>query len=175
MTAKEGYFGSDAKENRFLAIPSGKGKNEKYFMQVNKDTGRMEVWNEEFGQDRKVGFLDPGSNEFVPDKTFTKGARGFEKDFFNTDEGKKLIREQSKNTVVKEKISEGKDITEARKEADELGKSNQEIVEDKTANVMSAESKKATKAKDGTRKDFGAFVYPINLRKTEQDVIKFTV
>ena len=60
MTAKEGYFGSDAKENRFLAIPSGKGKNEKYFMQVNKDTGRMEVWNEEFGQDRAVGYLDPG-------------------------------------------------------------------------------------------------------------------
>ena len=178
MTAKEGYFGSDAKENRFLAIPSGKGKNEKYFMQVKQDepnAGRMEVWNEEFGQDRAVGYLDPGSNEFVPDKTFTKGARGFEKDFFNTDEGKKLIREQSKNTVVKEKISEGKDITEARKEADELGKSNQEIVEDKTANVMSAESKKATKAKDGTRKDFGDFVYPITLRKTDQDVIKFTV
>ena len=82
MTAKEGYFGSDAKENRFLAIPSGKGKNEKYFMQVKQDEpnkGRMEVWNEEFGQDRAVGYLDPGSNDFVPDKTFTKGARGFEK------------------------------------------------------------------------------------------------
>ena len=178
MTAKEGYFGSDAKENRFLAIPSGKGKNEKYFMQVKQDEpnkGRMEVWNEEFGQDRAVGFLDPGSNEFVPDKTFTKGARGFEKDFFSTDEGKKLIREQSKNTVVKEKISEGKDITQARKEADELGKSNQKIIEDKTAKVMGAESKKATKAKDGTRKEFGDFVYPVTLRENDQDVIKFTV
>ena len=136
MTAKEGYFGSDAKENRFLAIPSGKGKNEKYFMQVNKDTGRMEVWNEEFGQDRKVGFLDPGSNEFVPDKTFTKGARGFEKDFFSTDEGKKLIREQSKNTVVKEKIAEGKDITEARKEAEELERSNQKITQQKVMGLL---------------------------------------
>ena len=52
-------------------------------IQDEPNKGRMEVWNEEFGQDRKVGFLDPGSNEFVPDKTFTKGARGFEKDFFN--------------------------------------------------------------------------------------------
>jgi hypothetical protein len=175
MTAKEGYFGSDAKENRFLAIPSGKGKNEKYFMQVNKDTGRMEVWNEEFGQDRKVGFLDPGSNEFVPDKTFTKGARGFEKDFFSTDEGKKLIREQSKNTVIKEKIAEGKDITDARKEADELGKTNQEVQDDKTKNLITGEAKKATVAKQGTRKTFGDFVYPINLRENDQDVIKFTV
>ena len=40
---------------------------------------------------------------------------------------------------------------------------------------MSAESKKATKAKDGTRKEFGDFVYPLTLRKTDQDVIKFTV
>ena len=85
MTAQAGYYGSDAVKNRFLAIPSGKGKNEKYFMQVKQDEpnkGRMQVWNEEFGQDRAVGYLDPGSNDFVPDKTFTKGARQFEKDFF---------------------------------------------------------------------------------------------
>ena len=177
MTAQEGYFGSDAKENRFLAIPSGKGKNEKYLMQVKQDEpnkGRMEVWNEEFGQDRAVGYLDPGSDQFVPDKTFTKGARDFEKDFFSTEEGKKLIREQSKNTVVKEKIGEGKSITEARKEAEELERSNQKITAQGDGTV-SAESKKATKAKDGTRKNFGNFTYPANLRKTDQDVIKFTV
>ena len=130
MTAQAGYYGSDAVKNRFLAIPSGKGKNEKYFMQVKQDEpnkGRMQVWNEEFGQDRAVGYLDPGSEQFFPDKTFTKGARDFEKDFFNTEEGKKLIREQSKNTVVKEKIEEGKSITEARKEAEELERSNQKI------------------------------------------------
>ena len=40
---------------------------------------------------------------------------------------------------------------------------------------MSAESKKATKAKDGTRKEFGTFVYPKTLRSDDQDVIKFTV
>ena len=37
MTAQAGYYGSDAVKNRFLAIPSGKGKNEKYFMQVKQD------------------------------------------------------------------------------------------------------------------------------------------
>ena len=177
MTAKEGYFGTDGKDYQFLAIPSGKGKNEKYFMQVKKDEpnkGRMEVWNEEIGQDRAVGYLDPGSDTFVPDKTFTKGARDFEKEFFSTEEGKKLIREQSKNTIVKEKIGEGKSITEARKEADDLERNNQKITAEGDGTIA-AESKKATKAKDGTRKNFGNFVYPVTLRKTDQDVIKFTV
>ena len=56
-TSKEGFYGSDKEENRFYAIPSGKGKNEKYFVLVNAKTGKTEVWNEEFGQDR-FGFSD---------------------------------------------------------------------------------------------------------------------
>ena len=177
MTAQAGYYGSDAVKNRFLAIPSGKGKNEKYFMQVKKDEpnkGRMQVWNEEFGQDRMVGFLDPETNVFSPDRTFTKGARQFEEDFFTTPEGKKLIRQQAKNTVVKSKIEEGKNITEAQKEANKLAKNNEKQDND-TKDFITGEALKATEAKVGTREKFGHFVYPKTLRKTDQDVIKFTV
>jgi len=177
MTAQAGYYGSDAVKNRFLAIPSGKGKNEKYFMQVKQDEpnkGRMQVWNEEFGQDRMVGFLDPETDVFTPDRTFTKGARQFEEDFFTTPAGKKLIRQQTKNTVVQGKIEEGKNITEAQKEANKLAKNNEKITSD-TKNIISGEAKKATKAKKGTRKNFGTFVYPVTLRENDQDVIKFTV
>ena len=49
-TQKTGFIGSDAKKNRF---PGPKG--EMYFLQINPTTGETEVWNEEFGQDRKVG------------------------------------------------------------------------------------------------------------------------
>ena len=177
MTAQAGYYGSDAVKNRFLAIPSGKGKNEKYFMQVKKDEpnkGRMQVWNEEFGQDRMVGFLDPDTNVFTPDRTFTKGARQFEEDFFTTPEGKKLIRQQAKNTVVKSKIEEGKNLTEAQKEANKLAKNNEKQDND-TKDFITGEALKATEAKVGTREKFGHFVYPKTLRKTDQDVIKFTV
>ena len=177
MTAQAGYYGSDAVKNRFLAIPSGKGKNEKYFMQVKQNEpnkGRMQVWNEEFGQDRMVGFLDPDTNVFTPDRTFTKGARQFEEDFFTTPEGKKLIRQQSKNTVVKSKIEDGENITEAQKEANKLSKNN-EKQDSATKDFITGEAKKATKAKAGTRKDFGTLWYPLTLRKTKQDVIKFTV
>ena len=99
-------------------------------MQVKQNEpnkGRMQVWNEEFGQDRMVGFLDPDTNVFTPDRTFTKGARQFEEDFFTTPEGKKLIRQQSKNTVVKSKIEDGENITEAQKEANKLRKMRDEI------------------------------------------------
>ena len=177
MTAQAGYYGSDAVKNRFLAIPSGKGKNEKYFMQVKQDEpnkGRMQVWNEEFGQDRMVGFLDPETNVFSPDRTFTKGARQFEEDFFTTPEGKKLIRQQSKNTVVKSKIEDGENITEAQKEANKLAKNNEKQDND-TKDFITGEALKATEAKVGTREKFGHFVYPKTLRKTDQDVIKFTV
>ena len=177
MTAQAGYYGSDAVKNRFLAIPSGKGKNEKYFMQGKQDEpnkGRMQVWNEEFGQDRMVGFLDPETNVFSPDRTFTKGARQFEEDFFTTPEGKKLIRQQAKNTVVKSKIEEGKNLTEAQKEANKLAKNNEKQDND-TKDFITGEALKATEAKVGTREKFGHFVYPKTLRKTDQDVIKFTV
>ena len=177
MTAQAGYYGSDAVKNRFLAIPSGKGKNEKYFMQVKQDEpnkGRMQVWNEEFGQDRMVGFLDPETNVFSPDRTFTKGARQFEEVFFTTPEGKKLIRQQAKNTVVKSKIEEGKNLTEAQKEANKLAKNNEKQDND-TKDFITGEALKATEAKVGTREKFGHFVYPKTLRKTDQDVIKFTV
>ena len=49
-TQKDGFIGSDAEKNRFTGP-----KNERYFLQINPKTGETEVWNEELGQDRKVG------------------------------------------------------------------------------------------------------------------------
>ena len=180
MTSKAGYFGSDAKSNRFLAIPSGKGKNEKYFVLVNAKTGETEVWNEEFGQDRLVGEYDPKTKKFSPEPTaglLGKGSRKYEQDFFTSEKGTKLISQQSKNTVVKDKVEQGTDITTAQKEANNLTKNNekQDNIENSLKNVISEEGKKAKAAKEGTRKQFGEFMYPLTLRKSDQDVIKFTV
>ena len=176
MTSKAGYFGSDAKSNRFLAIPSGTGKNEKYFVLVNAKTGETEVWNEEFGQDRLVGEYDPKTKKFKPEPTaglLGKGSRKYEQDFFTSEKGTKLISQQSKNTVVKDKVEQGTDITTAQKEANNLTKNNekQDNIENSLKNVISAESKKAKAAKQGTRKQFGDFVYPVGLRDTDQDLI----
>ena len=53
MTTKAGYYGSDAKKDRFLDAKTG----ETYFTLVNKTTGEVELYNEEFGADKRVGTL----------------------------------------------------------------------------------------------------------------------
>ncbi len=54
MTTKAGYYGSDAVENRF----SDPKTNEAYFTLVNETTGEIEVYNEEFGADKRVGTIN---------------------------------------------------------------------------------------------------------------------
>ena len=131
MTAKEGYFGSDAKENRFLAIPSGTGKNEKYFVLVNAKTGVTEVWNEEFGQDRFVGEYDPDNKKFTPEPTaglLGKGSRKYEQEFFTTEKGTKLIRQNGAKVVEKDLIAEGMSADEAMIKAAELTKESSRLL-----------------------------------------------
>ena len=53
MTTKTGYYGSDAKTNRF----DDKDTGETYFTLINKKTGEVELYNEEFGADKRVGTL----------------------------------------------------------------------------------------------------------------------
>ena len=97
-TQKTGFIGSDAKKNRF---PGPKG--EMYFLQINPTTGETEVWNEEFGQDRKVGTYNKAGDTFTPDTSnrwLGKGARDWETDHFNTKKAQQNVRDQ-KVTVIK--------------------------------------------------------------------------
>ena len=174
MTSKAGYFGSDAKSNRFLAIPSGTGKNEKYFVLVNAKTGVTEVWNEEFGQDRFVGEYDPETKKFKPEPTaglLGKGSRKYEQQFFTTEKGKKLISQNSAKVVEKDLIEGGMSADEAMIKAGELTKESSRLVKSQ----LSSELTKGGKDKIGTRREFGTMVYPETLRQSEQDVIKFTI
>ena len=84
MTAKEGFYGRDDVDYRKNIIP---GDSEKYFMQVNQSTGEMEVWNEEFGSDKRVGNLDKDGN-FTPNDNWWGGASKVERKFFQSDKKK---------------------------------------------------------------------------------------
>ena len=191
-TEQKGYYSSDKKENRFLAIPKGYGRSgtlgtkEKYFLQIKEDEpnkGRIQVWNEEAGQDRMVGYYDKDSDVFVPDRTFTKGARKYEEDFFSTAEGAKLIKSKANTAVTKDLVEDGKNVTDARNEASEITGTHDAVIPltDKLEGEVYAEEKqKGSKIAYGTRTDFsnpngGAWVYPNTLRQSDQDVIKFTI
>jgi len=170
-TSKKGFYGDDKPENRFPGP-----KNEKYFTLVNEKTGETEVWNEEFGQDRYVGKLDPDNKKFTPARPNIlgyKGARQYEKDFFSTAEGKKLISQNSAKVVEKTLIADGMSYEEARKKAGELTKENTRVQE---SNLSDELNNKGSKDRFGTRRDFGpTLVYPITIRQDNQDVIKFTI
>jgi hypothetical protein len=178
MTAKAGFYGRDDDSYRKNLIPNSE---EKYFMQINQTTGEMEVWNEEFGQDRKVGTLDKNNNiEF--DRTFTKGARDFEEKFLATADGKKAIRKFAEETIIK-------DLTDptittpvqnpeaARENASEfLDTQKMSTPPDADAADVTSQALNDLPMKEvkKTRRSFGNLRYPIDM-DPNQDVMKFTM
>ena len=92
MTAKKGFFGNDAPENRFRGP-----KNESYFLQVAKDDGRIEIWNEEFGADKFIGTLFPSTGKIKYNNNWWGGARKFEKEFFDKGQTKAMVIGRAKN------------------------------------------------------------------------------
>ena len=54
MTTKDGYYGSDAVENKF----SDPATNESYFTLVNEKTGEIEIYNEEISDEKKVATME---------------------------------------------------------------------------------------------------------------------
>jgi hypothetical protein len=184
MTAKEGFYGRDDVDYRKKIIP---GSDEAYFMQVNQSTGEMEIWNEEFGQDRKVATLDKDGNiEF--DRTFTKGARKFEEKFFATDKGKKAIKDFAEETIVKDLTDATitkpvQDPVIARKRASEIVDSGKATTPpDADPETVTREKNNSLSQLDipvasGTRNkpgSFGGLRYPKAINKT-QDFMKFTL
>jgi len=168
-TSKKGFYGDDKPENRFPGP-----KNEKYFTLVNEKTGVTEVWNEEFGQDRYVGEYDPETKKFkpaAPNILGFKGSRDFEREFFTSQKGKRLISQNSAKVVEKDLIEGGMSADEAMIKAGELTKESSRLVKSE----LSSELAKGGKDKHGTRREFGNMVYPETLRESEQDVIKFTI
>ena len=161
--------------------------NEKYWIKVGRvapNIGKVEVWNEEMLQlDSRIGVLDSTSDQW----TFNEGSGGVglrkvdgkfvdERKIFTDPAVKKFILDASKQVVIEGELGDGErseeTVAKAEKEANEVLKQNKEVVKDKLSDEL---NDKGGKDRFGTRREFGNFVYPETLRKTEQDVIKFTI
>ena len=174
MTSKAGFYGSDAKENRFRVpdLNGTRSQNEAYFVLVNKETGKREVWNEEVGSDKFVGSYDKGG-EFEPNENWWGGAQSEEKEFFNSEKGQNLVNNHASTVALKGKLDEGKGIEQAQVETNELVKKNNAKVTDQQ---LTKARSSTTKADKNTRNSFPKMLfYPETLRKQTQDVIKFNM
>ena len=162
--------------------------NEKYWIKVGRtppNIGKVEVWNEETGiiLDSRIGVFDSATDKW----TFNEGTGGVglrkvdgkfvdERKIFTDPEVKKFLLGISNQTVVEGELGDGErseeTVAAAEKEANAILKQNKAVVQDKLSDEL---EKKGGKDRFGTRREFGNFVYPETLRKTEQDVIKFTI
>ena len=177
MTTKAGYYGSDAVKNRF-PVPAMKGtrsQNEKYFVLVDKETGKKIVYNEEVGADKVVGEYDKGG-DFVPNGNWWGGAQPEEKEFFNSKKGKDLVNNHAQTIAEKGLLEEGKTPDEAKKEANALARSNNAKEEEEQLTKSRAAEKSSIAGDKNTRNKFPKMLcYPVTLRKDMQDIIKFSM
>ena len=93
-TGKVGYLGDDRKINRF----SGP-KNEAYFLQVQRKTGEIEIWNEEWGSDKYIGTMDPNTRNIQFNEAMWGGARPFEVAFFSQQKNKQMVAAQAHKLI----------------------------------------------------------------------------
>ena len=183
-TDKSGFFGNDMKKYKFNAIVSGKGRNEKYFTLVNKKTGEVEIWNNEWLSDRKVGTYDPKTKKIV----LNNGAKDYEKEAFGDPESGALnnVIQNSKSMIQKECFNDATNKASGVTEADRLasckkmandllndGSTTIDPLEESTMRGVAEEERAALMEVKG-RKYFPNLRYPEKMSE-DQDAIKFTI
>ena len=156
----------------------GSGKDE-YWVKVDKDTGNVQIWQSQPGiiLDKDIGTMNPKTGEIVFNEKWG-GATKEQKELFSQPESKAIIKDISGATVTQDLIEEGQEITEARANAAELTGTDGGLKASDAVKInqnMDAEIKKSATAREGTRKNFGTFVYPSTLRQDDQDLIRFTI
>ena len=165
MTTKDGYYGSDDVENRF----SDPKTNEAYFTLVNEKTGEIEVYNEEFGADKRVGTISPdGSVDF--NDNWWGGANENDRAFVEAGIADGSIVNHASDIVQQES-----DLTDAETKILLDGKSG--TAEDFASGLSELQSDtigSLGEDRAGTRNKFGNHVFPTSI-DPGQDVLKFNM
>ena len=165
MTTKDGYYGSDDVENRF----SDPKTNEAYFTLVNEKTGEIEVYNEEFGADKRVGTISPdGSVDF--NDNWWGGANKNDRAFVEAGIADGSIVNHASDIVQQES-----DLTDAETKILLDGKSG--TAEDFASGLSELQSDTIGdlgEDRAGTRNKFGNHVFPTSM-DPGQDVLKFNM
>ena len=172
MTTKPGFYGSDDTSNKF----KGQGGID-YFTLVNKKTGEVEIYQEAFGADKRVGNIGV-DGKITYNQSWWGGANNKDKEWVNNNLG--TIKSQSLNTI-KNGLHEEKGLTgdALDNEAKKLNKAANKAFESSDIGEASKPANfdlgKESEPTPGTReKDFGVHVFPSTLRQGRdgQDFLK---
>ena len=195
MTAQDGFYGRDDVDYRKKLVPNS---NEAYFLQVNKKTGDIQVWNEQFGtDDKRVGVYkkdeDGNYTKFEENENWWGGAKDEEKKFFKSKEGLKTTKNFAVETIKKDLV-DGK-ITDEKQTPEAAGANASQFIDegamttppDATSNEVANESSNKFKEElakienevgtnIGITQEIGSqpLRYPTDMADN-QDVIKFSL
>ena len=181
MANKENFYGSDETDNTF-SLPNS---SVKYFTLVNKNTGEIEIWEDNPNginkTDKRIGNMGK-DGKIKYNNAFIRGATKKDKELINNNKDK--IRSQATATV-KNGLKDEKDLKgdSLESEANKLLGGNKALTAEDYAtsstivgDAIKKQEKFTSEAQTGTReKDFGVHVFPTTLRtdKDAQDFLKF--
>ena len=168
MTTKDGYYGSDAVENKF----SDPATNESYFTLVNEKTGEIEIYNEEISDEKKVATMETDGS-VVYNNDWLSNATERDEQFIDIGVMTGSIKNHAAQLVNDES---GLTPTNARSllgNSTEAGESPSESTNG-LSTLPSGQQLDLGEDRAGTRNKFGNHVFPTSI-DPGQDVLKFNM
>ena len=168
MTTKDGYYGSDAVENKF----SDPATNESYFTLVNEKTGEIEIYNEEISDEKRVATMETDGS-LVYNNDWLSGATERDEQFIDIGVMTGSIKNHAAQLINDES---GLTPTNARNllgNGTEAGESPSEST-DGLSTLPDGNQLDLGEDRAGTRNKFGNHVFPTSI-DPGQDVLKFNM
>ena len=168
MTTKDGYYGSDAVENKF----SDPATNESYFTLVNEKTGEIEIYNEEISDEKRVATMETDGSVLY-NNDWLSGATERDERFIDIGVMNGSIKNHAAQLVNNES---GLTPTNARSllgNSTEAGESPSEST-DGLSTLPDGKQLDLGEDRAGTRNKFGNHVFPTSI-DPGQDVLKFNM
>ena len=167
MTTKDGYYGSDAVENKF----SDPNTNESYFTLVNEKTGEIEIYNDEISDEKRVATMETDGS-VVYNNDWLSSATEKDEQFIDIGVMTGSIKNHAAQLVNDES---GLTPTNARSllgNGTEAGESPSESTDG--LSTLPNRGQDLGEDRAGTRNKFGNHVFPTSI-DPGQDVLKFSM
>ena len=176
MTTKDGYYGSDAVENKF----SDPATNESYFTLVNEKTGEIEIYNEEISDEKRVATMETDGS-VVYNNDWLSSATTRDEQFIDIgvmngsikNHATQLVNDESGLTPTNTRSLLG-NTTEAQRDPSEFLTGGSVDASSTTGLSEMQDTVNTGEDRAGTRNKFGNHVFPTSI-DPGQDVLKFNM
>ena len=177
MTTKDGYYGSDAVENKF----SDPATNESYFTLVNEKTGEIEIYNEEISDEKKVATMETDGS-VVYNNDWLSNATERDEQFIDIgvmtgsikNHAAQLVNDESGLTPTNARSLLGNNTEAGDNPSQSLTGGSVDASSTDGLSTLPDGGQEAVEDRAGTRNKFGNHVFPTSI-DPGQDVLKFNM